>query len=474
MSTSIAIDIGASSGRVIAGIIEDDKLVLKEVYRFANDFRLIDEHERWDIDSLVYEIQNGLKKSSSLGIKSASVGVDTWGVDYVLIGKDGKKLADPVAYRDKRTFNAVDKFLDYSKVSKMDIYSKTGIAFNEFNTLFQLFVENKELLKKTDSILLIPDYINYVLTGKKVLERTNASTMQLLNPFTSDLDSTLLQLLNIKRDQFPQLKEPGTFLGKMLSDPSYDVISIASHDTASAVIGTIGKTLRDTSDKSASRETENWAFLSSGTWSLLGAELDKPILTTLALENKFTNEQGAMKTFRFLKNIMGLWIIQRIQKEFEQNYSFSKLQELASLEKPFQQRIDINDSRLINPKCMISEIQNMCKETNQPIPKTAGEIVQTVYSNLALSYSEVLKIIERSTNKPIKTINIVGGGSNINLLNQMTSNCMKIEVKTGPVEATAIGNIMMQFIAKGEIENIDSARKMINRSFPISTFTPQN
>lgn len=462
----IAVDIGASSGRLIAGMIHDGKLELEEIHRFPNYFKNDGTYDFWDIDNLIQEIFIGLERAKKNGIEKATLGIDTWAVDYVLINRKGNKLRNPVSYRDKRTTHAIEQLT--RKIPKQKIYEKTGIQFQNFNTLFQLFVEEEDLLKQTDKILLIPDYIGYCLTGKAVMEETNASTTQLLNMKTRSFDRELLEVIQVRENQFAPLVEPGTFLGTIKEDwyqkydlPECRVITVATHDTASAVIGTpaIG---------------ENWVFISSGTWSLLGMELDRPIMSDLSFQENYTNEWGAFKKYRFLKNIMGLWMVQSVRKNYDDQYSYEEMAELAKEVKPFQQFIDVNDSRFINPNNMIQEIKNYCEETGQTIPKTVGEITSAIYHNLALYYAKEIEKLEKITNKEIDSINIVGGGSNIDYLNQITSSLSGKTVHAGPAEATAIGNLLIQMIASGEIKNIQEGRHLIRNSFSIKTYEPKN
>lgn len=461
----VAVDIGASSGRLMLSQLAEGKLKLTEVHRFKNGFTNKNEHDCWDIDHLLKEIFMGLEKIKQAGYDEITLGIDTWAVDYVLVGKDGQRLKDPVSYRDARTKDSIAKLT--SDLSKDYIYEKTGIQFLDFNTLYQLFEEDKDLLAKTDKILMIPDYIGYVLTGKAVTEVTNASTTQMLSLREGLFDQHLLDKVNVTHDQFPKLVDPGTNLG-VVSDQWYEkydlprkvnVITVATHDTASAVVGTPATGQR-------------WAYLSSGTWSLIGTELNVPENGEKAFKHNYTNEWGAYGTYRFLKNIMGLWIIQNVKKELDDDYSFAELAELASHEEPFQQLIDVNDDRFQNPTNMIQEIQAYCRETNQAIPQTPGEIAMAVYSNLSLYYANELAVLGDILGYKIDDLNIVGGGSNVALMNQLTATIAGVNVYAGPSEATAIGNIIVQMIAQGDILNVYLARRIIADSFPIKKYTP--
>ncbi|AVK64028.1 rhamnulokinase [Lactobacillus sp. CBA3606] len=465
MKSYIAVDIGASSGRLILGQPQDGKIVLQEVHRFSNGFSMHAGHDRWDVDHLIDEIFLGLEKVKQMGINEVKLGIDTWAVDYVLVGADGHKLEDPISYRDKRTHNAIQELT--SDLPREYIYEKTGIQFQDFNTLYQLYKENRSLLLKSDKIMMMPDYLGYVLTGNAVTEITNASTTQMLNLRVGLFDKDLLDKVNVSQDQFPRLVESGSILGnvsykwhKKYDIPEVEVITVATHDTASAVVGTPGK-------------GDRWAFLSSGTWSLLGTELNVPENGLQAFRENYTNEWGAYGTYRFLKNIMGLWVAQCVRHELNDKYSFGELAALADKVKPFEQFIDINDDRFTNPNNMIEELQAYCRETNQKIPTTPGELFQAIYSNLSLFYANELAKLDEILGYHIDTLNIVGGGSNVALMNQLTSTLADVEVIAGPSEATAIGNIMVQMIAAEDVENINAGRRLIAKSFDLKRFRPE-
>ncbi|MBB5887643.1 rhamnulokinase [Lactovum miscens] len=465
----IAIDIGASSGRLIYGYLKSGKLQLEEIHRFKNGFHQINHHDRWDIDFLIREIFIGLEKVKERGVDECRIGIDTWGIDYVLIRKNGEKIADPISYRDKRTNNKMQEFC--SKVSKEKIYEKTGIQFLDFNTLYQLYAEDKETLAKADKLLFIPDYIGYILTGRQVTEVTNASTTQMLNLRKELFDSELLEALHIKPELFNPLVDPGTVLGEICEKwydqydlPKAEVITVATHDTASAVSGT----------PVLNSDKDNWAYISSGTWSLIGRELKTPINTKEAYESNFTNEWGAYGTYRFLKNIMGMWMIQEVQRLFENGKNTYSQIATLSQDTPFYNSIvDVRDIRFTNPPNMIEEVQNACRETNQPIPETLGELANCIYSSLAISYKEELKNLEKLCGVAIDELYIVGGGSNVEVLNQLTANLARVKVYAGPSEATAIGNLIVQMIAYKDIASIKEARKIIYQSFEIKEYQPQ-
>ena len=461
-----AIDIGASSGRIMVGELNEGKLDIQEIHRFANGFSQRDGHCFWDIDHLLKQILQGLQKVKTLGYEHCTVGIDTWAVDYVLLDEKGDRLREAISYRDRRTDHTIDK-LEHT-LSKAAIYQKTGIQFQPFNTIYQLYEEDRELLIKTDKIMMIPDYLGYCLTGKAVTEITNASTTQLLNASTGNLDPELLEAVSVQEQQFAPLTEPGCELGKLRNEwfPDYDlpackVMTVATHDTASAVIAAPGV-------------NDGWAYISSGTWSLIGVENKTPIITDLALENNYTNERGANNTIRFLKNIIGMWVIQEVRQQLQADYSFQQLAEEAKKTEPFQQFINLNDKRFLNPENMIKEIQHYCRQTRQKIPRTAGELACCIYSNLAIIYAIAIKELETITEKPIEQFHIIGGGARNDFLNQLTADMSGKAVYAGPIEATATGNLLMQMIAAKEVKDIKEARQVVRNSFPIKVFTPKD
>ncbi|MFP7234237.1 rhamnulokinase [Bacillus subtilis] len=461
-----AIDIGASSGRVMVGELKEGKLAIQEIHRFANGFIQRDGHCFWDIDDLLKQILQGLQKVKSLGYERCIVGIDTWAVDYVLVDEKGNRLQEVMSYRDRRTEHTMGKLEQI--LSKDTIYQKTGIQFQRFNTIYQLYEDDRELLKKTDRIVMVPDYLGYCLTGKAVTEITNASTTQLLNVSTGQFDHELLKAVSIQEHQFAPLTEPGCELGMLRNDwfPDYDlpackVMTVATHDTASAVIAAPGL-------------NDGWAYISSGTWSLIGVESKTPIVTSSALKNNYTNERGANNTIRFLKNIIGMWVIQEVRKELQGDYSFQQLAAEARKTAPFQQFINLNDERFLNPESMIEEIQHFCRETRQKIPRTAGELACCIYSNLAIIYAIAIQELETITEKSIQQLHIIGGGAQNDFLNQLTADMSGKAVYAGPIEATAIGNVLMQMIAAKEVKDIKEARQTVRNSFPIKVFTPKD
>ncbi|WP_334352644.1 rhamnulokinase [Companilactobacillus sp. HBUAS56257] len=464
MNFHIAVDIGASSGRIILGHIENEKLILKQVYRFRNDFFEENGLKKWNIDELIKEIFTGLSMINYQKMNNVTLGIDTWGVDYVFVNNKGKKISNPVCYRDSRADKKFQEITD--KLTKEKIYAKTGIQFQKFNTIYQLSSESQNTISDVDKVLLIPDYINYVLTGKMVTEATNASTTQLVNLASEDFDEELLKAIGLKKEQFAKIVEPGTVLGTIKEKyrreyklPKIQIVCVGSHDTASAVAGipAFGK---------------NWAYISSGTWSLLGTEEKFPNTTQEAFDGNYTNERGVNHSIRFLKNIMGMWIVQRIKKENFNNFSFQGMADEAEKFLPFQQFIDINDSVFLSPKNMLLTLKNYCVGTSQKVPRELGEIMMCIYSNLALYYANEIQRIQRISRKTINNLFIVGGGCNIDLLNQLTADVTGIEVIAGPSEATAAGNIITQMLETKEVSSITAGRKLIVNSLPVKRYKP--
>ncbi|WP_019638015.1 rhamnulokinase [Paenibacillus fonticola] len=466
MKNYIAVDIGASSGRLVQARLQQGQLELCELHRFPNAFSDKNGRNYWDVDYLYREIIAGLQKAKSKGIEECYLGIDTWAVDYVLLDHAGHQLEDVYAYRDARTTGAPDRF--HKMISREEVYAKTGIQELTFNTLYQLFVHDRAQLRQADKIVLIPDYLYYRLSGRLMNEATNASTTQMLNLGTREFDLELLELLELRRDQFAELTEPGQALGSIWPElvkqydlPECELIVVATHDTASAVAGV--PVQRDRS----------WAYISSGTWSLLGTELTQPLNNKAAMEANYTNEWGVYGTYRFLKNIMGLWMIQEVRRECGEQYSFSQLAQLAAAEVPFRSLVPCNDSRFLHPSSMTAEIQNCCKETQQPVPQTVGEIARCIFDSLALTYLDALHELERLQGEAVEVLHIVGGGSNNELLCQLTADVLGITVQAGPTESTALGNVAVQMISSGEIDGIAEARELIGRSFPASVYQPR-
>lgn len=463
---SLAVDIGASSGRVMAGYIKENELKLEEVHRFDNSLVKKNGHFCWDIEALFAEIKQGIKASKEKGFQAESFGIDTWAVDYVLLDENDNLITDAVAYRDSRTDGVMEEVFEI--VSKERLYLETGIQFQKFNTIYQLYAlkkSNPEVLEKAASFLMLPDYFNFLLTGKKANEYTNATSTQLVNAFTKKWDEGLLDALGINKQMFEAIKPPTTNLGnlrKELADElgfDLQVFLPATHDTGSAV--------------AAVPEIKDTIYISSGTWSLIGVENQFPICITKALDYNFTNEGGLDYRYRFLKNVMGLWMIQEVRRNYHNNYSFAELVSLAEKAKDFQSTVNVDDGRFLKPDNMIEEIQRYCKETDQQVPNNPGEVAKCVFDSLAVSYQTAINQIEEIYEQEFETINVIGGGSQNEMLNQLIADTTNKTVLAGPVEATAIGNVIAQLIALGEIANLSEARELINRSFKLKEFTSQ-
>ncbi|WP_251551469.1 rhamnulokinase [Neobacillus muris] len=462
---SIAVDIGASSGRLILGWLENGSLKLDEIHRFENKIVKKGDHFCWEVDKLFQEIKNGLKKCAEVGIKPDSIGIDTWAVDFVLLDENDQPITEAVSYRDPRTDGMMEEV--FQIISKERLYLETGIQFQKFNTIYQLYSIKKnhpEILEKAKTFLMIPDYLNYLLTGKKANEYTNATSTQLVNAFTKKWDHQLLDVLGINKDMFQEINVPKTVLGtlkeELVSELGFDmeVILPATHDTGSAVI--------------AVPEQDGTIYISSGTWSLIGTENYFPICVTKALDYNFTNEGGIDYQFRFLKNIMGLWMIQEVKRNYNDEYSFARFVELAEEAKDFKAIVNVNDDRFLKPDSMVQEIMNYCVETGQPVPNTPGEVAKCVYDSLAVSYQDAVKEIEEIFEKQFEKINVIGGGCQNEMLNQLIADVTNKEVNAGPIEATAIGNIAAQLLALGEIQDIKRARAIIKESFEVKKYLP--
>lgn len=463
----LAIDIGASSGRHILSHMENGKLVLEEIHRFENGMKDVNGHKCWNTDLLFSHIKDGMKKCADLGKIPVSVGIDTWGVDYVLIDKDGNRVGDAVGYRDDRTIGMDD--VVYKIIPEKELYARTGIAKQMFNTIYQLTGqkhEHPEQFEQADALLLSPDYYNFRLTGIRKTEFTVASTSQLLSPKTRDWDYELLDMLGIPGRLFIAPEKPGSVLGRLTpevqKEVGYDceVVMVTSHDTASAVLAVPSK-------------TSKFAYISSGTWSLLGVELKNAICNEQSRKANFTNEGGFDYSYRFLKNIMGLWMIQSARHELQDAYSFAQLCEMAEAEKDFPSRVDVDDNCFFAPNSMIKAVQDWCEKSGQPVPKTPGEIAAVIYQSLAECYKKSIVHLEQMTGEIYDAINIVGGGANAEYLNQLTANATGKTIYAGPTEATAIGNISAQMLAFGDFTSVEEARSCIFDSFAVKTFRPE-
>ena len=465
----LAIDIGASSGRAILGIIEKEKVELKEITRFQNPLIEFNDHVYWDLFYLYDQIIKSLKEAKQQGFNVTSLGIDTWGVDFVCFGSDGKPLRMPSSYRDTSTIGAPERF--YSKISKEDLYRKTGIQIMNFNTLFQLdtLLDNKSSIYPViDKILFMPDALSYMLTGKMVTEYTIASTSQMIDPHLKEFDEEILNKIELTKNNFAPIIFPGAEIGKLsesvkkqadLDDIS--VIAVAGHDTASAVLATPA-------------ENEKFAYLSSGTWSLMGIETKNPVINDETYKLNFTNEGGADGSIRLLKNICGMWLIERCKKEWEAEkpITYNEIVEAAEKAEPFRSFINPDATCFANPESMIEAIIDYCKKTDQTIQTTIGEIARCIYESLAFRYKQVLENLQKLADFPIKTLHIIGGGSKNNMLNQLTSNAIGMMVVAGPSEATAIGNILLQAKADEQVVDKLHMRQIVKNSSKLEEFSP--
>ncbi len=472
-SNFIAVDIGAGSGRVILGTLKNDMIQLKEIHRFENHFIKENTHICWNLNYLFSELVKGLTKIGEKHIKNIlGIGIDTWGVDYALFDKNDNLLNNPIAYRDSRTNGLMEEVFEI--IPKEKIYEKTGIQFMQFNTLFQLYSEIKNVdtnINKAESMLFIPDVFNFLLTGIKKSEYTIASTSQMLNAYKKKWDFEIISSVNIPMKILPEIIFPGNIIGKLKREirtktklDEIEVVAIGSHDTASAVaaVPTVKK---------------NWAYLSSGTWSLIGIEVSQPIINDTSYKNGFTNEGGVNGTIRYLKNTMGLWILEQSIKSWGKNgykKNYDELFSQAEQSPAFASIINPDDLSFLNPPDMPEAIVNYCKKTNQKIPGTKGEFVRCILESLALKYKHIIEKLNEQLDEKIEILHIVGGGSRNEMLNQFTANAVGIPVITGPVEATATGNILMQAIAKGKIKNIQEGRMIVKNSILLKKYFPQN
>lgn len=468
----LALDFGASTGRAMVGHYDGKKISINEIHRFPNDPVSINGTLYWDVLRLFHEIKNSLLKTKHLDHKIESIAINTWGVDFGLLDIEGRLIENPIHYRDKRTCGIVQKALN--KITIEELYNITGIQIMEINTIYQLLslVENRpQFLKQAQTLLFMPDLFNYFLTGVKNTEYSIASTSQLLNSKNRTWSNNIFDKLNLPKSLCTPIIEPGTIIGELSNEVFNEigisktkVVSIASHDTACAVVA-------------VPSDAKDFIYISSGTWSLIGTELDNPIVDMNSQKYNITNEGGFNKKIRFLKNITGLWLIQESQREWNRQgkeFSFDKLDNEALSAKYFQCFIDPDNKDFSTQGDIPSRIKEFCKQTKQYVPQSVGDIVLTIYSSLALKYRFAFEQIIKSTGKEYNKIHIIGGGSRSQLLCQMTANACGVEVIAGPVEATVFGNIAMQLIALGEIEDLQSARKIIAKSENFVIFKPKD
>jgi rhamnulokinase len=465
-SAYLAVDLGAESGRVILGSLSDSSLQLEEMHRFQNGGIRLGGHLHWDILNLWREIKLGLSQADS---PVRSIGLDTWGVDFGLLDAHDTLIGNPYHYRDDRTDGMMESVFEI--LSRDEVYTKTGIQFMQLNSLYQLFAMVKDdspALASAERLLNMPDLFNFFLTGQKANEYTISSTTQCYNPKNKDWDFDMLSQLGIPSRIFGEIVEPGTVLGKLRPSVAQEigysasVISSAGHDTACAIAA-------------VPASGDDYIYLSSGTWSLMGVLLDQPIISAESMAAEMTNEGGVDGKIRFLKNITGLWLVQGCRQQWtreEKEYSYADLTRMASEAPPFTSLIVPGEKRFMAPKNMADEIQAYCQETGQSVPESKGAIICTVLESLALEYRSVSEQIERLTGKDYPVIHIIGGGTQNKLLNQFAANATGKEVVAGPVEATAIGNILIQAVAMGELSSLDEGSSILKNSFNVESYTP--
>lgn len=469
---ALAFDIGASSGKAFVGQFNGERLEVNEIYRFSNDPVWVGNHLHWDILRLLFEIKQGLLKSRQAGYgELKSLAIDTWAVDVGLIGKNGELLGNPYHYRDPQTDGVMEEVFEL--IHKKNIFARTGIQFLPINTLYHLFAMKKAgspLLERAESLLMIPDLLRYFLTGEQKSEWTNATTTQCFNPFNKKWDGEMLHQLGLPTDIFAEVVKPGTTVGKLRSSvceelnvAAIPVVTTAEHDTASAVAA-------------IPADQKDFAYLSCGTWSLLGTEVAEPVINEKALDWNFTNEGGVGDTFRLLKNIMGLWLAQECQKVWAKEgepLHHEEVNQLVKQASPFQRYIDPDDPMFLNPADMPGQIREYCRKTGQRIPETRADILRCIMESLAMKYRLVFERTEELADKHFSGLHMVGGGIKNELLCSFTANAINRPVWAGPVEATAAGNLLMQYVALGQLANVQEGRKVMRHSFPLKAYEPQ-
>lgn len=470
MSTTLAFDLGASSGRALLGRLNGRVIETEEIHRFPNDPVQVGDRLHWDVLRLYHEIKQGLLKTKHMGVTPVSLGIDSWAVDFGFIGRHGGLLANPYHYRDRHTDGIMEKL--FAEIPADKLFSKTGIQFLPFNSIFQLYAmkrANDPVLEQAQRFLMIPDLLRYFLTGEMHNEFSNATTTQLYNPVEGQWDAELLWQLKLPSAWFGPVLQPGSAAGTVrasvreeLDIGTIPVIAVAEHDTGSAVAAVPAL------DRS-------FAYLSCGTWSLLGTEVDRPVISEKARELNFTNEGGVGGTYRLLKNIMGLWILQESRREWERagiTYSFPELVKLAGDAAPFAAFIEPDDELFLHPGDMPARIREYCVRTGQRAPEQPGEIVRCILESLALKYRYVLGLTEKLSEQSFGGLHMVGGGIHNTLLCQWTANAIGKPVWAGPAEGSAIGNLAVQWIASGDFKDIWEARSVIRDSFPVTVYEP--
>lgn len=472
--TYLAVDLGGESGRVVAGRFDGSKISLQQYHRFSNGPVNLGGTLRWNLTGLWSEIQNGLREAAShLNGSAVSVGVDTWGVDFVLMNGNDELLGQPWNYRDSRTDNMIQKAC--SKVPREEIFAETGLQFLQINSLYQLLAmceRDPDLVAQAKRFLMVPDFFHWCLSGSRVVEFTNATTSQLLSARTRDWSWDLLRRFEIPTDMFPEIVTPGTDLGTLRPEVAeftglgrLNVVAPATHDTGAAIAAV----------PTSQTGTPNWAYISSGTWSLMGVEVQDAILTPEALQYNVTNEGGVDGTYRLLKNIMGLWLVQRCKVAFAargRDIDYSELTQMASDAEPFRSLIDPDRSEFLGPADMTTAIADECRRTGQPVPETEGQFVRCALESLALKYRMVLGWMESLTGVPVEVIHIVGGGTQNQLLNRFTADACGRPVVAGPIEATALGNVLLQARAAGDLSSLAEIRQVVRSSETLGEYTP--
>lgn len=463
----LAVDIGASSGRHILGYMENGQIQTEEIYRFENGMKKENGKLLWDTESLFSNIVEGMKKCKEIGKIPVSMSIDTWAVDYVLLDENQQVLGDTYGYRDSRTKGMDEKV--YEIIPEKELYGRTGIQKQIFNTIYQLMAvkeQTPEFLEKATTFLMLPDYFQYLLTGKMVSEYTNGTSTQLVSPKTKQWDKELIRRLGYPEDIFLPLSMPGTEVGNLTKEiqerAGFDckVVLCASHDTASAVLA-------------MPKESGQGLYISSGTWSLMGVELEEAKCDENSQKANFTNEGGYDYRFRYLKNIMGLWMIQSVRHELSDAYSFAQLCDMAEEVKAFPSRVDVNSDVFLAPKSMIEAVKEYCRQSGQEVPESVGEIAAVIYQSLAKCYGRTVSEIETNTGVEYPAIHVIGGGSNAAYLNQLTANATGKTIYAGPGEATAIGNLLAQMMKQGEFESLSQARKCVFESFHVKEYKPE-
>lgn len=471
ISRFLAIDLGAESGRAFVGTLDSGKIVLEEVHRFSNVPVVVSGHLHWDVFALFREVKESLKLAAQKG-NIESVGIDTWGVDFGLVRKQDGTLDLPFSYRDSRTNGIMQKV--FEKIPGKEIYARTGIQLMQINSLYQLYIMKEECggnFGEFSKLLFMPDLMSFFLTGKKFSEYTIASTSQMLNAVQKEWDEAIFSRLDLPLNIMAPIVHPGTLIGPILPEivdegglsREVNVVAVGSHDTASAIAAVPAL-------------EGDWAYLSSGTWSLIGIETERPIINEFSMGGNFTNEGGVGGKINFLQNIMGLWLLQEVRRNWENNgehYGYDELMRMAQSAREFKCIVDPGDGSFLNPHDMRAAILEFCRKTMQPCPESKEEIVRCIFESLAFKYRTAIEKMNLITGNVVKILHIVGGGAQNEMLNQLTADAAGIPVIAGPVEAAAIGNILVQAIAGGKISSIGEGRKVVAKSFRLKKYLPQ-